>query len=236
MPGAGPTGRSLRADARRNREMITAAAEDLFLRDGASASLEEIARRAGVGSATLHRHFPTRKNLLETVYFNHVKELCDAAESLAADHDPAEALIAWLRLINARATVNNGLAAAMAADQDGRASGDQDGRASGSLQSCHAMVAAAGAALLGRAIGSGAVRPDVDIRDLLGLVNALARAGGGHAGTSGDDDRLLMLALTGIMTRPKRALQDLDLRRNVLVPGEDQEAGLVQRRVVPRLI
>jgi AcrR family transcriptional regulator len=228
MPGAGPTGRSLRADARRNREMITAAAEDLFLRDGASASLEEIARRAGVGSATLHRHFPTRKNLLETVYFNHVKELCDAAESLAADHDPAEALIAWLRLINARATVNNGLAAAMAADQDGRASG--------SLQSCHAMVAAAGAALLGRAIGSGAVRPDVDIRDLLGLVNALARAGGGHAGTSGDDDRLLMLALTGIMTRPKRALQDLDLRRNVLVPGEDQEAGLVQRRVVPRLI
>jgi AcrR family transcriptional regulator len=147
-----------------------------------------------VGSATLHRHFPTRKNLLETVYFDHVRELCDAAESLAADHDPTEALIAWLRLVDARATVNNGLAAAMAADEDGGTPG--------SLQSCHAMVAAAGGALLERAIGSGAVRSDVDIRDLLGLVNALARAGGERARTSDQENRLLMLALTGIVARP----------------------------------
>ena len=193
MPRAEPTGRSLRADARRNRELIIAAAGDLFLRDGANASLEEIARRAGVGSATLHRHFPTRKNLLETVYSDHVRELCDAAESLAADHDPAEALIAWLRLVDARAAVNNGLAAAMAADEDGGTPG--------SLQSCHAMVAAAGGALLERAIGSGAVRSDVDILDLLGLVNALAGAGR-RGRTSGDENRLLMLALTGIVTRP----------------------------------
>ena len=194
MPRAEPAGRSLRADARRNRELIIAAAEDLFLRDGANASLEEIARRAGVGSATLHRHFPSRKNLLETVYSDHVKELCDAAQALAADHDPAEALIAWLRLIDARAAVNNGLAAAMAASEDGGTPG--------SLQSCHAMIAAAGGALLQRAIGSGAVRPDVGIHDLLGLVNALARAERGHDRTSEDENRLLMLALTGIMTRP----------------------------------
>jgi AcrR family transcriptional regulator len=193
MPGAGPAGRALRADARRNREMIIAAAEGLFLRDGANASLEEIARRAGVGSATLHRHFRTRKHLLETVYFDHVKELCDAAESLAAEHDPAEALIAWLRLLGARATVNNGLAVAMAAE---------DGGAAGNLQSCHAMVAASASALLERAIDSGAVRPDVDVRDLLGLINALARVGDGHGRTSGDGNRLLMLALTGIMTPP----------------------------------
>ena len=194
MPRSEPAGRSLRADARRNRELIIAAAEDLFLRDGANASLEEIARRAGVGSATLHRHFPSRKNLLETVYSDHVKELCDAAQALAADHDPAEALIAWLRLIDARAAVNNGLAAAMAASEDGGTPG--------SLQSCHAMIAAAGGALLQRAIGSGAVRPDVGIHDLLRLVNALARADGGHDRTSEDENRLLMLALTGIMTRP----------------------------------
>jgi AcrR family transcriptional regulator len=189
-----PTGRALRADARRNRELIVTAAEELFLRDGANASLEEIARRARVGSATLHRHFPTRKILLETVYFDHVKELSDAAESLAAGHDPAEALIGWLRLVDARATVNNGLAAAMAADED-------DG-IPGSLQSCHAMIAAAGGALLERAIGSGTVRSDVDIRDLLGLVNALARAGAGHDRTPGSNNRLLMLALTGILTPP----------------------------------
>jgi AcrR family transcriptional regulator len=193
MPRAEPTGRSLRADARRNRELIIAAAGDLFLRDGANASLEEIARRAGVGSATLHRHFPTRKNLLETVYSDHVRELCDAAESLAADHDPAEALITWLRLVDARAAVNNGLAAAMAASEDGGTPG--------SLQSCHAMVAAAGGVLLERAISSGAVRSDVDIRDLLGLVNALAGAGR-RGRAAGEENRLLMLALTGIVTRP----------------------------------
>ncbi len=194
MRRAESAGRSLRADARRNRELIIAAAEDLFRRDGANASLEEMARRAGVGSATLHRHFPTRKNLLETVYSDHIKELCDAAESLAAGHDPTEALIAWLRLVDARATVNNGLAAAMAADEDGRTPGR--------LLSCHAMIAAAGGALLERAIDSGAVRSDVDIRDLLGLVNALAHAGGGPGRTAGDENRLLMLALTGIVTRP----------------------------------
>lgn len=197
MPRAEPAGRSLRADARRNRELIIAAAEELFLRDGANASLEEIARRAGVGSATLHRHFPARKNLLEAVYFDHVKELCVAAESLAAGHDPAEALIAWLRLVDARATVNNGLAAAMAAGEN-----SEDGGTPGSLQSCHAMIAAAGGALLERAIGSGTVRSEVDIRDLLGLVNALTRAGSGHDRTPETENRLLMLALTGILTRP----------------------------------
>jgi AcrR family transcriptional regulator len=149
-----------------------------------------------MGSATLHRHFPSRRNLLETVYSDHVKELRDAAEALAAGHGPAEALIAWLRLAGARATVNNGLAVEVAAEDDGAADG--------SLQSCHAMVAAAGTALLQRAIDSGTVRPDIDIRDLLALVNALARAGSGHGRTSGDDDRLLMLALTGI-TAPREA-------------------------------
>ena len=198
MPTAQPGGRRLRADARRNRELIIAAAGDLFLRDGANASLEEIARRAGVGSATLHRHFPTRKILLESVYFDHVRELCDAAESLAAGPEPGEALIAWLRLVGARAAVNNGLAAAMAAGEDGGTRG--------SLQSCHAMIAAAGDALLERAIGSGAVRPDVDIRDLLELVNALTRAGGGPGHTPGDENRLLMLAITGIMTRPASSI------------------------------
>ena len=192
MPRAEPAGHALRADARRNRELIIAAAEDLFLRDGANASLEEIARRAGVGSATLHRHFPTRKNLLETVFLDHVREVCDAAESLAADHDPAEALIAWLRLLDAQATVNNGLAAAIAAGEDGRTPG--------SLQSCHEMVSTAGGALLERAIASGSVRPEVGIRDVLGLVNALA--GGGPGRASGEENRLLMLALSGIMTRP----------------------------------
>jgi len=75
---------------------------------------------------------------------------------------------------------------------------EEDGGAPGSLQSCRALISAAGTTLLDRAIGSGAVRPDVGIRDLLALVNALTGAGG----TSGDGNRLLTLALTGIMTHP----------------------------------
>jgi hypothetical protein len=123
---------------------------------------------------------------------DHVRELCDAAESLAADHDPAQALIEWLRLVGARATVSSGLAA-MAAGEDGGTPGQppvlprDDRRGRG--------------ALLKRAIGAGAVRPDVDIHDLLVLVNALARAGGGHGHASADQNGLLMLALTGIVTR-----------------------------------
>jgi AcrR family transcriptional regulator len=184
-----PAQRALRADARRNRELIIAAAEELFLRDGANASLEEISRRAGVGSATLHRHFPSRKNLLEIVYLDRVRELCDAAAALAAADDPTRALIEWLCLVDARSAVNGGLAAAMAVDDDGRSPA--------SLQSCHGMIATAGDVLLRRAIDSGAVRPDVDIHDLLALVNALAQVSQGS-----DTHRLLMLALNGIMTRP----------------------------------
>jgi hypothetical protein len=90
--------------------------------------------------------------------------------------------------------VNNGLTVAMAAGEDRETPG--------SLQSCHAMIAAAGGLLLERAIGARAVRSDVDIRDLLGLVNALARAGSGRDRASRDENRLLMLALTGLLTRP----------------------------------
>ena len=209
MPQAETAGRALRADARHNREVIIAAAEDLFSRHGANASLEEIARRAGVGSATLHRHFRTRKNLLETVFFDHVKDLCDAAESISAAHNPAEALITWLRLVGLRATENNGLAVAITAE---------DGGASDSLQSCHAKISAAGSTLLDRAIESGAVRPDVEIHDLLALVNALARAHGEPGHKPGDGNRLLTLAITGIMTSPPE--QDpAEVQRDVAAAG-----------------
>lgn len=196
--------RPLRADARRNRELIIGAAEELFLRDGANASLEEMARRAGVGSATLHRHFPTRKDLLEAVYADHVNELCEAAQTLAADHDPAQALTAWLRLVNVRAEVNNGLAALAA---------NEDGTTAGIFQSCHAKVAAAGDALLERAIDTGAVRADVDVGDLLGLASALTRTGRSRSGGAGEaapgeENRLLTLALTGVLNPPRPGLSE----------------------------
>src|ERR1700716_2419407 len=89
------SGRPKRADARRNYEKVVAAAREAFAEHGASASLEEIARRAEVGIGTLYRHFPNRQALLEAVYVEEVEELCRSAADFA-ELPPWEALVAWL--------------------------------------------------------------------------------------------------------------------------------------------
>jgi AcrR family transcriptional regulator len=87
-----------RSDAKRNRERILEIAKDAFTRDGATASLDDIARRSGVGNATLYRHFPTRDDLIEAVYRNEVERLAAAEERFAATMPPIEALRAWMLL------------------------------------------------------------------------------------------------------------------------------------------
>ena len=87
--------RPKRADARRNYDKLVAAARDAFADHGTSASLEEIARRAGVGIGTLYRHFPSRQELLEAVYVEEVEEVCASVGELA-DLPPWEALTGWL--------------------------------------------------------------------------------------------------------------------------------------------
>src|SRR5438067_10152229 len=86
--------RPRRADALRNYEKILVAARDAFAEGGEATSLEEIARRAGVGIGTLYRNFPNRQALLEAVYVGEVEEVCRSAASLA-DAEPWEALNAW---------------------------------------------------------------------------------------------------------------------------------------------
>jgi AcrR family transcriptional regulator len=95
QPPAGA--RRLRADARRNRDRLIAAAAAAFAEHGVNASLEDIARRAGVGIGTLYRHFPTREHLVEVVYRHEVEALCAAAEDLAHDHSPDVALAEWMQ-------------------------------------------------------------------------------------------------------------------------------------------
>ena len=85
--------RPQRADARRNFDALLAAARDAFAEQGTDASLEDIARRAGVGIGTLYRNFPTRKDLFDSVYVGEVDQLCQAAEDVA-DREPWEALTA----------------------------------------------------------------------------------------------------------------------------------------------
>jgi AcrR family transcriptional regulator len=97
-PLPAPPARKPRADAQRNRERILEVAKGVFTRDGAAASLDEIARQAGIGPGTLYRHFPARDTLIEAVYRNEVEKLAAAEQRFAATMPPLEALRAWMLL------------------------------------------------------------------------------------------------------------------------------------------
>jgi AcrR family transcriptional regulator len=93
-----PPPRKPRADAMRNRERLLEVAKEVFTRNGAAASLDDIARRSGIGNATLYRHFPTRDALIEAVYRSEVEKLAAAEQRFAATMPPLEALRAWMLL------------------------------------------------------------------------------------------------------------------------------------------
>src|SRR5215213_8435459 len=103
------THRPQRADARRNYEKLVTAARDVFAEDGVSATLDDIARRAQVGPATLYRHFPTRQHLLEAVYLEEVEAISRVAADLA-DLPPWDALARWLREFVSYAATKRALA------------------------------------------------------------------------------------------------------------------------------
>ncbi|MGW5019531.1 TetR/AcrR family transcriptional regulator [Streptomyces cacaoi] len=108
-----PSSRPLRADARRNREALLAAARDAFLGGDTDTHVEAIARRAGVAVGTLYRHFETREALIEEVYRKEVDELCTAPAQLLEQHDPHEALRRFLLLLVDHAAVGKGMAVAL---------------------------------------------------------------------------------------------------------------------------
>jgi len=179
---SGSMRRPRRADARRNDEQLLDAARVVFAERGADASLDDIARRAGVGIGTLYRHFPTRQALLEAVFGDRVEALCAEAHDLLAAPSPGGALATWLRAVVGHITLYRGLAAALAPILDKEAE---------PASSWHGAIHTAGATLLARAQQSGAVRPDVGVADLLKLANAIAVAPEGA-------DRLLSLVMDGL--------------------------------------
>ncbi|WP_329623366.1 TetR/AcrR family transcriptional regulator [Streptomyces sp. NBC_01255] len=193
-----PPRRAMRADARRNHERILAAAGAAVARHGVDASLEEIARDAGVGSATLHRHFPSRQALLEAVFKDRVETLCATARDLAAELDPEAALVAWLHAVGAHAVTNKGLGAALmpGAGESSAGGGDPD-----LGDSCHTLILNAGSDLLDRAHQAHAVRPEVTITRLLKLVGAIALATEHDSDGAAETDRLLTLVLDGVRQR-----------------------------------
>jgi AcrR family transcriptional regulator len=181
--------RPMRADARRNVELLLAAARDAFAEHGPNASLDDIARQAGVGPGTLYRHFPNRLALLEAAYRDVVDNLCAEGESLLEAEPPGEALVGWLRRFVGYVAVKHGLAAALSREV---------GKDSAVFAESRTRVHAIGGALLARAKDAGAIRPDADLADVFQLVSAIAQAGEQSPEGAALSDRLLDLAMDGL--------------------------------------
>jgi AcrR family transcriptional regulator len=153
-----PPTRKPRADAARNRERILEVAKEVFTRDGAAASLDDIARRSGVGNATLYRHFATRDALIEAVYRNEVEKLAAAEPRFAATMAPLEALRAWMLLLIDHFATKKLILPAM------------DTLAGGSsrlMEGSRSLIHGAFAAAVQRAIASGDLRADTEPSDLM---------------------------------------------------------------------
>ncbi|MGW0731228.1 TetR/AcrR family transcriptional regulator [Streptomyces sp. NPDC002851] len=187
--GLGAPPRPMRADARRNYERLLTEARAAFAEHGADASLEEVARRAGVGIGTLYRHFPNRHALLSAVFAEAVHDLLGRSRELLDDRDPCGALVAWLRAVVTHASEYRGLSRALIS-----ASGDT----SSALSRCCDPLREAGSELLARAQEAGSVRPDITIGDLLQLTNAIALASEETPAEPQLADRLLRLTLEGL--------------------------------------
>ncbi|MFE6763047.1 TetR/AcrR family transcriptional regulator [Streptomyces sp. NPDC057689] len=185
----GTPARPMRADARRNHGRLLAAARTAFAEHGTDASLEDVARRAGVGIGTLYRHFPTRHALMSAVFQEAVTSLITRSRELAEAERPCAALVEWLGAIVTHAGEYRGLAQALMSTCRDESS---------ALARCNTPLREAGSLLLTRAQSTGSVRPDVSIDDLMQLTNAIALA----AEQSPDDpqlaDRLLTLTLRGL--------------------------------------
>ncbi|MEV6650516.1 TetR/AcrR family transcriptional regulator [Streptomyces sp. NPDC051219] len=185
----GTTARPMRADARRNYARLLKEARAAFAEHGTDASLEHVARRAGVGIGTLYRHFPNRHALMSAVFEDAVAALLARSRELLEDPEPCRALVEWLRAIVTHAGEYRGLARALMS-----ASNDD----SSALSSCSVPMREAGRQLLVRAQESGSVRPDVSIADLMQLTNAIALAVEETPADPDLADRLLTLTLKGL--------------------------------------
>ncbi len=160
-----PPPRKPRADARRNRERILEVAKEVFTRSGADSSLDEIAKRAGIGPWTLYRHFPSRESLLEGVYCGEVEKLAAAERRFSDTLAPVEALRAWMLLfvdyIGAKQIIAPALNNMVGGSKVFECARDQ---VQGAI---HRLVA--------RAIESGDIRADLDpfdlLRALIGVAN-----------------------------------------------------------------
>src|SRR3954464_1770903 len=157
--------RPKRADARRNYDKVLAAAREAFAAGGESTSLEEIARRAGVGIGTLYRHFPNRQALVQALYIHEVEDACRSAAELDGA-EPWEALEGWFERLIAYIGTKRALAHELLNYLEPEAA---------LFQVCRASLFDAGEPLLTRAQEAGVVRPDVTIAEVIQMVIGIAK-------------------------------------------------------------
>jgi AcrR family transcriptional regulator len=160
--------RKPRTDAQRNRERILEVAKEAFTQSGSNASLDEIAKQAGVGPGTLYRHFPTREGLIEAVYRTEVEKLAAAERTFAETMPPLGALRAWMLLFVDYIATKKIIAAAL---------NSLVGGPSKVFEASYGQVWEAIRALVKRAVKSGDIRKDLDPIDLLRALIGVANVG-----------------------------------------------------------
>jgi AcrR family transcriptional regulator len=183
--------RPLRADAARNRARVLEVADEVFGEQGRAGSTEEVARRAGVGVATVFRHFPTKESLLAAVLAARIHGLADRAVELAGAGDPGEALFDFLRHVVAQSRTKTLLTEALT---------DAGGDLHEARRDADVRLRAAVRTLLERSQAAGTARGDVRVGEVLPIVAAAARA----AEVSRDDatrDRVVGVVLDGLRAR-----------------------------------
>jgi AcrR family transcriptional regulator len=186
-----PQARKPRADSARNRQRLIDAAKAGFTDVGLTVSLEEIARRAGVGIGTLYRHFPTREAVVEAVYRREVEQLAEAVPQLLRTSPAGEALHKWMHLFVDYIATKRIIAPSL-------------GAAANRTSTLHAssveLITNAISTLVKRAIASGDVRKDIDASDLLRAMVGVSY-GNPEAGWEASARRLINLLMDGLRRR-----------------------------------
>lgn len=180
---------ALRADARRNRDTLLESAAQAFAEHGVDTSLEDIAKRAGVGIGTLYRHFPSRDALVIATYERGVSQLCDAAPTLLAEHpdEPEVALAEWMDRYVEYIATKRGLAATLKAAVDGN----------DAFVNVRARIYGAADSLLAAAASAGRIRADVQGSDLLRALGGICMASDSD-GWQDQARRLVALLMDGL--------------------------------------
>ncbi|MEU6349436.1 helix-turn-helix domain-containing protein [Streptomyces sp. NPDC047072] len=182
--------RPMRADARRNYERLLKVAAEAFAEHGEGASLDDIAKRAGVGSGTLYRHFPTRQALLEAAYVDRVEMFARRADEIAGELPPGEALAEWLYELCVGTIQIRGLKSLIG-------SAVTDG-GSATVTVCGTRVREAAGHLVSAAQAEGTLRGDIVAVDLLRLAHGVATAAELASGDGAEIRRYLTLLTEGL--------------------------------------